>query len=179
MPPRPAAPASYVAASVLAFWAGIIVAAWRGPVNFQRGLSAFAVMADTIVPYLLGLVASALLLARYAQLASPPRRRRLVGLVATLMLVVALIPADARPIPGALHTVVGSSLFVTQLILAWHLARGPGASPAVVMALGVQCVAAGMTLLSLTHVVPYMFVSQVISQAAFGGVLIAGTRTAP
>jgi hypothetical protein len=159
---------------------GVLVCIVRAPkpLDTTDGLSWFGVTRATVVEYGLALLITAALLVRAAvPLAAVPELRPLrIGLLAcaALLPVMLATPYTVSTLLNWTHMIVGSVLFVLQILLAawlwWARARTPA-----VLALLVAEIAGGIVCFtSLVDLNAAMLYGQLVFQVAFTACLAVG-----
>jgi hypothetical protein len=172
----------YAVASVACFWAGMAVCYLLQPTNWsQQGISHFGNFKASVLPYSAGLLLSALFMARGADTLPEggPKfvvYRGLLRAIAVLLATLLLIPSwKFGAMVGSLHRTVSAAIFLCQVMLGLYLCVTAWRSWLIAALFSVQLVGSFIVLLSAADKAPLMFGSQVVTELAFGLLLIAGT----
>ena len=173
----------YAVASVASFWACLLVSYALRPTNWsQQGISHFGNFSQSIVPYSAGLLLSAMFMALEADALHSYRGskfvayRGLLRAIAALLVTLLLIPSwKFGVMVGWLHRTISAGIFMGQLLLGVYLCVTTLRSRLIAALFAVQFVGTFLVLLSVFDIVPLMFVSQIVTELAFGLLLIAGT----
>lgn len=175
-------PLWYAVASVACFWAGLIVCYSVQPTNWsQQGISHFGNFRASVLPYSAGLLFCALFMALEAD-ALPEGApsfavyRGLLRATAALLATLLLIPSwKFGAMVGWLHRTVSAGFFLGQIGVGLCLCVMAWQSRLVASLFGVQLMGSFIVLLSAADMTPMLFGSQVVTELAFGLLLIVGT----
>jgi hypothetical protein len=175
-------PLWYAMASVACFWAGFIVCYSVQPTNWsQQGISHFGNFRASVLPYSAGLLLCALFMALEADalpegVPSVGVYRGLLRVTAALLAFLLLIPSwKFGAIVGWLHRTVSAGFFLGQIAVGLCLCVMAWQSRLVASLFGVQLMGSFIVLLSAANMTPMLFGSQVVTELAFGLLLIVGT----
>jgi hypothetical protein len=143
----------------------------------NSGVSYYGVHRDTVLPYTIAVVGSALLTCRGLRTAavatpSPRRLRGSANSLAALSFGIALTPYSVSGLIDWLHTIFGAALFILQLGIAIQLLRWTDGDLMTACLLAAQCVGA---LIAAIFVLPkegFLIHGEVAFQIAFGALII-------
>jgi hypothetical protein len=163
--------------------AGVLVCVVRAPKPLETtdGLSWFGVTRATVVEYALTMLVTAALLVRAAgPLAAVPGLRPLrLGLLAcaALLPVMLATPYTLGTVLNWTHMIVGSVLFVLQILVAGWLWWARARTRAVFALLAVQVVGGIVCFTSLVDLDAAMLQGQLVFQVAFTACVVVGVAT--
>jgi hypothetical protein len=146
------------------------------------GVSYFGTLRQTFVPYVIGLLGSALVTRRAirAETTDQPecrRFRRMADLFAWLTLGVVLTPYTVSALFDVAHTTLATALFVAQLILGLQLVRGAPGDRTNLALLLTQLAGGIVAAIYVLPVHGFLIQGQLVFQAAFGALLIRTIST--
>jgi hypothetical protein len=163
--------------------AGVLVCIERAPkpLDTTDGLSWFGVIGDTVLEYALTMVATAALIVRAAVPLAHVRELRplrlgLLGCSALMPLMVAT-PYTVNAVLNWIHMIIGSILFVLQILVAGWLWWARVRRPAVGALLAVQVLGGVVCFTSLIDLNAAMLYGQLVFQVAFTACIAVGIAT--
>jgi hypothetical protein len=162
----------------LCLWSGLLVCYLLAPnvVYSNYGISHFGVYKHTILPY-----GVAFLLCGYFTILAareirstkqiPGQLSQALLVLALCMLAILLTPYTVQPVLDWTHMIAGTILFSFQSVLSgWLVWQHP--DQRAVLLFSLQLIGCVIAALSLFHFIQLMFTGQIITQLAFGTLLI-------
>jgi hypothetical protein len=143
----------------------------------NSGISYYGVHRETVLPYTIALVASALVTCRGLRAAaastpSPGRLRGSASSLAALSFGIALTPYSLNTLFDWLHTILGALLFILQLGLALQLLRWTGGDHVTAGLLLAQFAGAVFAAIFVLPKNGFLIQGEVAFQVAFGALLV-------
>ncbi|HVC08620.1 MAG TPA: hypothetical protein VNH15_01610 [Elusimicrobiota bacterium] len=176
---RIAQAAWYVTYSQIIFFStlAICVALVHLPVLDHRGLSYYGTIRATLIPYSTGMILAGYFMAKAAHVM--PKGRRSLWILSEALLVLAVSTVGIWLTPYSLdaffhwaHFAASAFLFIVELILAMWLALGLRRRAINLSLLAAQMAGVSIALASEVGALRRMFLGEVITQLAFGVLLV-------
>lgn len=171
----------YLLFSQLIFFGSMLTCLMLRPsvVRANVGVSEFGTVGRTLVPYMTGLLLTSYFMARAAHRLDHHQRRQVILAdwllaIAILIIAVSLTPYSIGSLFDTVHVVITGIAFALEIGLAIWLVAEVSKKRLLGSLLAVQLAGALVCTASLSESFQFMLTGQLISQLAFGGVLILG-----
>lgn len=141
----------------------------------NSGISYYGIFMRTVIPYALGLLGSAFFCLQAAKCIEDKNLRllkRSLLAIAVFGVIIVITPYSVDALTDWLHTIAGSLLFITQLLLSGWLSVKLDYKPPVLGLLCLEFAAGVLCAIYLTPTHGFLIQCQVIFQVAFGALLI-------
>lgn len=164
--------------SQVALYVGLLLCVLLAPASLlaNSGFSYFGHHRDTVVPFALGFFISAYYLWRARTLlhghAAYQAIYRGLGIIVPGLVLIVIAPAVGDGLLDLMHRIVGSIIFITQLILGFWLARHIRNDFWSWALLGLQFLGGVIALIYLAPPDGYSFEGQLLFQLAFSGLIL-------